>query len=710
MVGANSAHSVTGSRNPDQPQANGSSPPTAEPAIQPTAKKAPTTPSPTTKGNPGPTPSIPRLSRRAWNYDKFYYPTPDGDHWKKVYEKAGEFDKEFCSGWNSEIDSLLTFAGLFSAVVTAFTVESYKLLQPDPQDITNRILSNVSAQLAGRNATELPSGFTPSPSSVLTAALVGILCKQWLRHYHQDISKPPKEALAIRQLRYDSLLRCRVMEILGALPVLLGLGLILFFVGLIDFLQSFDVRVLIPVAVLIGIGFAFLVVTTLVPVFQYLAFVGRPWQRSSSQAMPSEIPSSSAPLPRSSEGPSSSKRPSSAPPLFAFKSPQSLAVLHLITWLFPLEGKLKFPNWASLELRCLPGYFGSYVKRALTWLDEAHPYTYSLDMAYQMSLCLQDIAEDVILSTADTNRTRWSPNAAVIKLFHNLSLADKGIIAVKYLPEHAPVIMSFDQNFTVLKRLIRTLNASSHEMPSLKPLDFSLVQLSFQADGRQELVEQVHEVIWQRAILFRNLLSGGRWTGLAIPTKERIEKIMRLLRGSGEVDLTGIPREVQHVSKNLKIFTDEDLDSIFNTLRTWMDWHPHDAVTPGYCWIAMTSQLKPHGLDEALRDRPPVRNFMAVLDSRLQMETGVEYLCRGYDDEREEEFDSVFMALYAWNERNPQDTQSFIRCRRLLTATLDSHHLERARQYQSFRDFETFLEAQTPGDGDAAEEGLVRDP
>ncbi|KAF8887553.1 hypothetical protein BD779DRAFT_1391949, partial [Infundibulicybe gibba] len=67
--------------------------------------------------------------------------------WKDLYGKADRFDKEFCGGWNSEIDALLTFAGLFSAVVTAFTVESYKLLQPDPQDMTNQILLNVSAQL-----------------------------------------------------------------------------------------------------------------------------------------------------------------------------------------------------------------------------------------------------------------------------------------------------------------------------------------------------------------------------------------------------------------------------------------------------------------------------------------------------------------------------------------------------------------------------------
>ncbi|KAF8875115.1 hypothetical protein BD779DRAFT_1429564, partial [Infundibulicybe gibba] len=103
----------------------------------------------------------------------------------------------------------------------------------------------------------------------LTAALVGILCKQWLRHYQQDISKPPKEALAFRQFHYESFLQCRVMDILNALPVLLGLGLILFFVGLIEFLQDLDVKVSIPVTTLIGISFAFLMVTTSAPAFQY---------------------------------------------------------------------------------------------------------------------------------------------------------------------------------------------------------------------------------------------------------------------------------------------------------------------------------------------------------------------------------------------------------------------------------------------------------
>ncbi|KAF8882147.1 hypothetical protein BD779DRAFT_1389574, partial [Infundibulicybe gibba] len=201
--------------------------------------------------------------------------------WKQVYEKADQFDKEFCAGWNNEIDALLTFAGLFSAVVTAFTMESYKWLEPDPQDINNHILMNISAQLAGRNTAELPP-FTPLPSSLrintawflsltfsLTAGLVGILCKQWLRQYQQDISLPHKDALALRQFRYEGLLWWRVMDILNALPILLGLGLILFFAGLIDFLLGFDAIVSIPVTVVIGTGIAFLMVTTVAPAFQY---------------------------------------------------------------------------------------------------------------------------------------------------------------------------------------------------------------------------------------------------------------------------------------------------------------------------------------------------------------------------------------------------------------------------------------------------------
>ncbi|KAF8867757.1 hypothetical protein BD779DRAFT_1809222 [Infundibulicybe gibba] len=163
-------------------------------------------------------------------------PKSGGDHWKECKEKVDQFDKDFYAGWISEVDSLPTFAGLFSAVVTSFTIESYKLLQPDPQDATNQILLNISAQLAGQNVTaSVPPLFSPSASSIrinifwflslilsLGAGLLGIVCKQWLQRYKRDISlSSPKHDLALRQLRYDGFVQWGVVDIMGALPLLL---------------------------------------------------------------------------------------------------------------------------------------------------------------------------------------------------------------------------------------------------------------------------------------------------------------------------------------------------------------------------------------------------------------------------------------------------------------------------------------------------------
>ncbi|KAF8876917.1 hypothetical protein BD779DRAFT_1694931 [Infundibulicybe gibba] len=674
MVNTNSTHSVASSRNPTrvQPQpaeeeiASGTSPKVAEPAVQAEAGVAPG-PSPTSEAaNPEPSPSVPQFSRRVWRSGEPYHPVEpttnsgDEDHWKKVYGKAGEFDKEFCSGWNSEIDSLLTFAGLFSAVVTAFTIESYKLLQPDPQDMTNRILSN---------------SFVPSSSSLrinvlwflsltfsLTAGLVGILCKQWLRHYQQDISKPPREALAFRQFRYDSFLQCRVMDILSALPVLLGLGLILFFVGLIDFLQGLDVKVSIPITILIGVSFAFLVVTTLAPAFQYLATIHYDF---------------------------SFYWDISRPPLFAFKSPQSLAILHLVTWLFPhYESDLKVLNWTSLELHFFSdnGIIHTYTGHALTWLNKI--YSTNLDMVHQIYLCLLDVDSSggrlVVRGMGEDDLWDFFPmsSSTVIKSFFDTNPLPEGtqeeshghirrdIIAIRYLYpfRHS---LSFGQTLTVLECLIRVLNSSRHEIPSVQPFVDLFYQLAWEADRHPTLAGQVQEIFWQRAILFRNLLSEGRW-----------------------IDSTEIHEGVQNVFENLKIFTDGDLDSIFDTLHTWMDQHPQSADLPAHCWACLVSILEPHELDEALRHRPPVRDFMAFLDSRFQMGAGVRYLCKKLYIKQ---FDRFFKALYAWIEQNPQDTQSFIDCRRFLT-TIGSVWLRRARRdHSSFRDFEAFLEAQTAG-------------
>ncbi|TBU22081.1 hypothetical protein BD311DRAFT_676896, partial [Dichomitus squalens] len=51
----------------------------------------------------------------------------------KVVKK---YSDEMVKRWNEEIDTLLVCAGLFSAILTAFNVQSYLLLQPTTSDST----------------------------------------------------------------------------------------------------------------------------------------------------------------------------------------------------------------------------------------------------------------------------------------------------------------------------------------------------------------------------------------------------------------------------------------------------------------------------------------------------------------------------------------------------------------------------------------------
>ncbi|KDR71744.1 hypothetical protein GALMADRAFT_253490 [Galerina marginata CBS 339.88] len=75
----------------------------------------------------------PKKTPKVWNFeDDFEYtpPKPDGDPWNVLLKPLLEKDKVRCDGWKEEVQNLLIFAGLFSAVVTAFVVESYLPCRP----------------------------------------------------------------------------------------------------------------------------------------------------------------------------------------------------------------------------------------------------------------------------------------------------------------------------------------------------------------------------------------------------------------------------------------------------------------------------------------------------------------------------------------------------------------------------------------------------
>ncbi|KAI0763499.1 hypothetical protein BD413DRAFT_457378, partial [Trametes elegans] len=50
---------------------------------------------------------------------------------------------ELMERWKSELDTLLVYAGLFSAILTAFNVESYRLLTPDTMETAVAVLTRM---------------------------------------------------------------------------------------------------------------------------------------------------------------------------------------------------------------------------------------------------------------------------------------------------------------------------------------------------------------------------------------------------------------------------------------------------------------------------------------------------------------------------------------------------------------------------------------
>ena len=127
--------------------------------------------------------------------------------------------------------------GLFSAVLTAFNVQSYQLLtSPPATDPVIVALERISAQLSSFsvnppsvNSTHPAFVFhdpTPLPAPQyavwlnalwfaslicsLSAASIGIMVKQWLNEYSTGLSGKSRQIARLRQLRLNGLRRWRV--------------------------------------------------------------------------------------------------------------------------------------------------------------------------------------------------------------------------------------------------------------------------------------------------------------------------------------------------------------------------------------------------------------------------------------------------------------------------------------------------------------------
>ncbi|TEB20697.1 hypothetical protein FA13DRAFT_202294, partial [Coprinellus micaceus] len=231
--------------------------------------------------------------------DDVKYPTPEGgaDSSRLAAAKQQEYDRERCQIWKDEIDKLLLFAGLFSAIVTGFTIESSKRLEADPQEATAAALLVVLRQLdsiARQNSTALPAlisnpvdPFQVPPYAVhvnvcwylslilsLTAVLVGILCLQWLReHLKSSTASTDPDLIApsfvLRSLRVQLLNSWGIPILVASLPILLLVSLCLFFAGLWILLWNINKTVAIAASGAISVTVFILLATSILPVLRH---------------------------------------------------------------------------------------------------------------------------------------------------------------------------------------------------------------------------------------------------------------------------------------------------------------------------------------------------------------------------------------------------------------------------------------------------------
>lgn len=178
---------------------------------------------------------------------------------------------------------------MYSAILTAFVIEAYKLLQPDPAELSLNALVQISQQLGSFvlnpgfvNSTQVPfslpttSGpsqrslwvnglwFTALVLGLITASL-GMLVKQWLREFLDNTYVSPEERRRVRLFRIRGLRNYKVSEIAAFLPILLQASLLFFFVGLAVFTHTVNTIIGWVISTIVIAWGAVVIITTVIP-------------------------------------------------------------------------------------------------------------------------------------------------------------------------------------------------------------------------------------------------------------------------------------------------------------------------------------------------------------------------------------------------------------------------------------------------------------
>ncbi|KAJ7659218.1 hypothetical protein DFH06DRAFT_437967 [Mycena polygramma] len=160
--------------------------------------------------------------------------------WISYMKVADEHDKEFQQKYSTDLDVALIFAGLFSAVSSAFIIQIQPLLVPEAPTIIVAVQGLLYTSL-----------FT-----TLLAALLAVLGKQWVMHYQAAGSRGTIEERGLeRQRKLDGLRKWKLDMVLQMFPLLLQLALLLFSSALSLYLWPIHRSISGPVIGITAFGF-----------------------------------------------------------------------------------------------------------------------------------------------------------------------------------------------------------------------------------------------------------------------------------------------------------------------------------------------------------------------------------------------------------------------------------------------------------------------
>ncbi|KAF9643511.1 hypothetical protein BDM02DRAFT_3104311, partial [Thelephora ganbajun] len=158
--------------------------------------------------------------------------------------ESADYDRDYAGKYDEDLNTSLIFAGLFSAVSSAFIIDVQSKLEPSSNDLTAaylRILIHTMNNSLFPDEDPSSITWTGPPADIVTvqsllyaslatslfAAFLGMLGKQWVSRYLRNHGGSAVDKSRDRQQKLDGLKEWRFYLAIESLPVVLQLALLL---------------------------------------------------------------------------------------------------------------------------------------------------------------------------------------------------------------------------------------------------------------------------------------------------------------------------------------------------------------------------------------------------------------------------------------------------------------------------------------------------